>query len=326
LLKKNLSISGGSGFLAKNLSNYLDREKYNVTLITRSNRTKELIEARQKDVLVKVLDWNDIDQISETLKNTQILIHAGATLPTRSDANDYNIIRSSLKIAKNICKSNLKLEQFIFISTLRTCIEIGKEQFNDDSVYNFYKYDTAYGRSKYLTEKYFIKYKDHLPLIICSPAHIVGPENELIAKSNNFMINYLKKKIVFYTSTKYAIIDILDVCKAIDLIISKSEIGKKYLLCSHNPTLKDIIRISGNITSKKIKIFIPMFILNFLSWIFDILNKKLRFKNIPLNRSSYNFAKLNTDFIGKNINELGMKYQNLDAIIIKIKNYLENCK
>jgi nucleoside-diphosphate-sugar epimerase len=323
LLKKIISISGGSGFLAKNLSNYLDRKKYNVTLITRSNKTKEILETEHKDTLVKVVDWNNVSQIKEALKDTQIFIHAGATLPTRSDANDYKILRSSLKVAKNICRANLHLEKFIFISTLRTCIEIGKDQFKDNSKYNFYKYDTAYGRSKYLTEKYFIRHKDRLPLIICSPAHIIGPESELIAKSNTFIINYLKKNIVFYTNTKYAVIDILDTCKAIDLIISKSDTGKKYLLCSHNPTLKDIIKICEDLKSKKIKIFIPMFIINFFSLFFDILNKKFGLKKIPINRSSYYFAKLKTDFIGQNIVDLGLTYQNLNSIIFNIKNNLE---
>lgn len=323
MLKKNISISGGSGFLAKNLSKYLDRKKYNVTLITRSNKTKEILETEHKNTLVKIVDWNDVSQIKEALKDTQIFVHAGATLPTRSDANDYKIIRSSLKVAKNIYRANLNLEKFIFISTLRTCIEIGKDQFEDNSEYNFYKYDTAYGRSKYLIEKYFIRHKNRLPLIICSPAHIIGPENELIAKSNTFIINYLKNNIVFYTKTKYAVIDILDACKAIDLIISRSDIGQKYLLCSHNPTLKEIIEICENLSNKKIKIFIPMFIINLISLFFDFLNKKFGLKKIPVNRSSYHFAKLKTDFVGKNIIDLGIKYQNLSSVISNIKDGLK---
>ena len=318
MIKKNIAISGASGFLGKNLSNYLDKNKYNITLLTRSEKSKK--EITKENILVKIINWDNIDQIKEVLKNVDIFIHAGAKLPSRGDANDYKIIRSSIKIAKNICKANLKLEKFIFISTLRTCIEIGKKNFEDNSNYNFYKYDTAYGRSKYLTEKYFLKYKKKLPLIICSPAHIIGPEEVKIAKSNEFIINYLQKKIAIYTNAKYAIIDINDVCKAIDLIISKSEINKKYLLCSHNPTFKEIIEICEKLQkNKKIKFYIPIFLLNFISWAFEILNNKFGIKKIPMNRSSYNFAKLEGNFIGNNILNLGMKYQDLTDVIAKIK-------
>ena len=44
-------------------------------------------------------------------------------LPTRASANDKKIIDSSLNIVQNIYKSKIKLEKFIFISTLRTCID-----------------------------------------------------------------------------------------------------------------------------------------------------------------------------------------------------------
>ena len=62
-----------------------------------------------------------------------------------------------------------------------------------------------------------------------------------------------------------------------------------------------------------------MFIINLISLIFDILNKKFGLKKIPINRSSYYFAKLKTDFVGQNIIDLGIKYQNLSSTITNIK-------
>ena len=66
-----------------------------------------------------------------------------------------------------------------------------------------------------------------------------------------------------------------------------------------------------------------MIFINFLSYIFDFLNKKAGLKYVPINRSSYNFAKLNANFIGSNIKKLDMKYDSIDNIISKIKNNLE---
>ena len=47
----------------------------------------------------------------------------------------------------------------------------------------------------------------------------------------------------------------------------------------------------------------------------------LKIKNMPLNRSSYHFAKLNGKFEGKKIEGLGLKYTELDVTINKLFTY-----
>jgi len=241
-------------------------------------------------------------------------------VPTRSDANNFQIIKSSLRICKRICNLKLNLEKFIYISTLRTCIDINTNIFDDDSSYNFYNFDTSYGKSKYLSEKYLLKYKskNNLPLIICAPGHIVGPENENISKSNEFIFNIFRKKINLYIKTRYAIVDILDVCKSLDLIINKGIVSQKYLICSHNPTLYELIEKCEALQAKKIKIYLPLIFINIASIFFEFLNKILKIKNMPLNRSSYHFAKLNGKFEGNKIKGLGLQYTELDITIKKL--------
>lgn len=322
--KKKIAITGGSGFLAKYL--FLNLKKnYDIILITRNQASKTLLEKNYPQATTKIINWDSLKQIKECLAEADILIHSAAMLPTRASANNNKIIKSSLLIARKICKANLTLEKFIFISTLRTCINTEKLVFEDDTKYNFKNYDTSYGLSKYITEKYFLKFANKLPLIICSPTHIIGPEKTNFSKSNDILINFLSKKIVFYTDTKYAIIDVNDVCHAIEKIIEKSDINNKYLLSANNPSLKELINYAEKITNqKKIKIYIPLFFLNIISLFFDIVNKVFKLKTIPVNRSSYFFAKLNKDFYGKKITNYKLKFKNSYQILEGLNKFIKN--
>ncbi len=318
-MKKKIVITGGSGFLAKNLLDHLNCNEFEILLLSRNKEKLDHLKNKY-NIQIDSIDWTDSSDIEKKLKNINYVIHTAAMVPTRSDANNFEIIKSSLRICKKICNLSLNLEKFIYISTLRTCIDINASIFTDDTKYNFYKFDTAYGRSKYLSEKYLLKYKskNNLPLIICSPGHIMGPEKEDVSKSNEFLFNIFKKKINLYIKTRYAIVDILDVCEALNLIIRKGMVSEKYLICNNNPTLYELISKCENIQGKKIKIYLPLILINFASIFFEFLNRKLKYKKIPINRSSYYFAKLNGKFEGKKIRTLGLKYTELDVTIKKI--------
>ena len=321
-MKKKILITGGTGFLAKNLVKHLDHNKFNITLLTRNIEKLKYLK-NEFNVDLEEINWNDIKDVQKKLFGYDCIVHTASIVPTRSDANNFKIIKSSINICKKICNVDLNLKKFIFISTLRTCINTSETEFIDDTKYDFFKYDTAYGKSKYLSEKYLIKHKNkhNLPLIICSPAHILGPESEKISKGNEFIFNIFKKKINFYINTKYAIVDIFDVCEAIKLIIEKSDINEKYLICDNNPTILEIISFSEKLQGSKIKIFLPMFLINFVSLFFEFVNKFFKLNNLPINRSSYHFANLNGKFKGDKIKKIGLKYTNFDQTINKLYKY-----
>ena len=311
---KRIGISGSSGFLGSWLTKRL-RKEFDLVLLTRNDKNFKNLKNNFPNISIKIIDWNNTDNIKENLKDIEILIHAGAMLPTRASANDKEIVNSSLRIVKNINKSKIKLKKLIFISTLRTCISTNEEYFSDDSKYDFFKYDTQYGRSKFLTEE-FLKNNYNFPLVICSPAHIIGPERAEIAKSNDVIFKMFNKKILFITKAKYSIVHISDVCECIYKIIHLDVGGGKYLIANQNPTLEEIAKIVEEVDGiKKIKFIIPLFMINIFSVFFEILNKTFNLKYIPLNRSTYHFIKLFKDFKGIKIKKLNISFKNTREMI-----------
>ena len=87
----------------------------------------------------------------------------------------------------------------------------------------------------------------------------------------------------------------------------------------------ELIKICEEIQNqKKIKIYLPLIIINFISLLFEFLGKYFKIKNIPLNRSSYHFAKLNCKFEGNKIEEKGFNYTALNSTINKLYNFYKN--
>ena len=124
-MKKKIIITGGSGFLTKNLVKHLDLNKFDVVLLTRDDvKLKDL--KINYNIDIKKINWESTSDIKEKFTGANYIIHTAAMVPSRSDANNSTIIKSSLKICKKICSLNLDVEKFIYISTLRTCINTKK--------------------------------------------------------------------------------------------------------------------------------------------------------------------------------------------------------
>ena len=312
-----MAISGPSGFLGSYLIARIEKE-FDIILLTRTQESYANLRNKYPNTKIQIIDWNNIDSIKKNFQNINIFVHAGAKLPTRATANDKVIVDSSIRIVKNLCKANISLEKFLFISTLRTCINTSSNFFSDYSEYNFFSQDTEYGRSKFLTEKFLMENKN-FPLIICAPAHIIGPETPDIAKSNDVLFKMLNKQLIFFTKAKYSIVHISDVCDVICKIIHLGKDGEKYLVAKENPTLDELINIAEKLDKiKKIKIKIPLFFLNFISFLFENLNKIFRLNNLPINRSTYHFIKLNKNFKGCNLEKFNLNFKTSEYMMKEI--------
>ena len=115
-MKEKVLITGGSGFLARNLIEELDNNKFEIILLTRSDYKKALIEKSNKKLKVFLINWDDQNDVNAKLKDANYIIHTAAKVPTRSESNNFNIIKSSLKIAKTIVKANLNLKNlFLYL-------------------------------------------------------------------------------------------------------------------------------------------------------------------------------------------------------------------
>ena len=103
-------------FFSKKSHEELDNNKFEIILLTRSDYKKALIEKSNKKLKVFLINWDDQNDVNAKLKDANYIIHTAAKVPTHRSSNNFNIIKSSLKIAKTIDKANLNLKNlFLYL-------------------------------------------------------------------------------------------------------------------------------------------------------------------------------------------------------------------
>ena len=148
----NILITGGKGFLAGRLYEYLRNRNHKINLVS-----------RKKSKIIKKIDWKSQNKLNNICKNIDIIINcAGLDSHGCKNFSHASKINSSypLRLFKAANNNNVKL--FIFISTFHV-YKFEKKIINEKS-----KLDSTsiYTKSKILGEKKLLNFKNPKTKII----------------------------------------------------------------------------------------------------------------------------------------------------------------
>ena len=284
IMKKNILISGSSGFLGQNLCNYL-KKKYNLYLII----NKKIPDIQGKNITaIKFKNYNNLLYKLKKIK-IDYVIHA-ATFYSKEDneKNIRKIINANILLGTYLLEfsKNFKIDKFINITT-------NWENYNGilENPKNFYAASKLafskicdYYLKKNKNTKFFSLYlsdtfgsNDKRIKLIPSIKKIINTRKQIKLASNNIYLN---------------ILNIEDVVEAINIVLGKKITPNKYSV----------------INSKKIKL---VDIINKLHSTGNFLNIKSSKMNVKIDEKLYKFKK---------IMNWKIKKSNLKSVI----NYLTN--
>ncbi|MEJ5961283.1 NAD-dependent epimerase/dehydratase family protein [Pedobacter immunditicola] len=201
----NISLTGGNGFVGKNLISYLKERALHTNLISREQLG---------------------DANIELYKDCDVLVHlAGKAHDLKKSANSEEYFKVNFELTKNIYDSFLrsKAKKFIFISSVKASADSVEGILYEDNNPNP---QTDYGKSKLLAEEY-IK-RQELPVgksyYILRPCMIHGPGN----KGNlNLLYTFVKKGIPYPLAAfqnKRSFLSIENLCFVIKELIVRDDI------------------------------------------------------------------------------------------------------
>jgi short-subunit dehydrogenase len=238
-MKKCFLITGGTGFIGKNLCEFLIKKKHRVYVIT-----------KKEDQYLKNIGVNFINSNYEDIKKTNFLpdnfdvvIHCSAN-PVFGDGKNYYV--DNFTKTKNFFNFfvNSKV-RFIFISSIGAvdrsrqdnCAKILDENSERNPT-------TDYGKTKLLAEELLNNSK--LQTILIRPSLVIGEQMRPNSHFAVFAKKILKKKLFsfFDWSGKISIIDVRDLVNAI-YFLSIKKLNKKNVLffCSGQTiSIKNFIR------------------------------------------------------------------------------------
>ena len=210
-MTKSILLMGSTGFIGKNIYDNLKKNK--LFKIYRYSTSENIF----------------IDKV-ET-QNFDVLIFASGIHKSSNYENNC-ILFQSRKNIKILSRFIDQVERVIFISSFKTSFNTNKKFVDSNNKYNFYRYDSLYGKSKILAEK-ICKYLCHLKnkrIVILSPSHVIGPE-KILKSINNFEIKKIKRKnIIFYPDCFISLVDVRNISYFVEEVISSNIFDNKKVI------------------------------------------------------------------------------------------------
>ncbi len=260
---RKILVTGGSGFIGSNFVRYW-LNKYNEDLVVNLDNltyaghiesTKDF-ESNSNYEFVKG-DICDFQAVNLAMKDVDVVVHFAAETHVDRSINDPSIfvqtnVLGTQVLLESALKNNVKRFHHISTDEVFGALELSGGKFDEATCYNPH---SPYSASKAGSDHLVRAYKDtyNLPITITNCANNFGPYHDPEKLFPRLITNLIDKKpIQIYGDGKYVRdwLYVEDHCAAIDLVLSKGEVGETYLVGS---TIKEIDNLE--IAKKLLKIF-----------------------------------------------------------------------
>jgi dTDP-glucose 4,6-dehydratase len=240
----NLLVTGGCGFIGSNFINYYKEKNPYVKIInfdkldycsdkTGVNHDKLIIgNLKNKDLVLHILNDHDIDTVIHFAAQTHVDNSFGNSLEFTSD----NILGTHTLL--ECCKVYNKIKRFIHISTDEVYgeVDIDHKGCSEKSLLNpTNPYAATKAGAEFIARSYY--YSFNMPIIITRGNNVYGPRQypeKLIPKFINQLLNNEKCTIHGKGETRRNFIFVVDVVKAIEVILQKGIINNIYNIGTNN--------------------------------------------------------------------------------------------
>ncbi len=216
LMNKKVLITGGSGFLGINLARYLHKRGYKIRILDIApfnyDDMKNKVEFIQGDIRNKRI-------VNKAVKGCDYVVHTAAALPLYKPKDIYS---TDVLGTRNLLDASLKnkVKRFVHISSTAVYgIPDHHPLVESDKLDGV----GPYGEAKVLAEKECEKYrKKGLTVSILRPKSFVGPERlGVMAIYYDWVMRGKSIPIVGDGNNKYQLLDVEDLCQAIELCLTK---------------------------------------------------------------------------------------------------------
>lgn len=168
--RKLILVTGASGFIGKNLSEYLLKKDYKVRIIVHTNRVSQYLLANNKLEIVRA-DISNLKSLVNVTRGVHAVVNLAARKSDESDSFKVNVTGT-----KNLLKASElnSVKKFVQISSM--AVKLPKKG--------------TYGRTKELAERIVMASK--IPFVILRVSLVYGNELDgifgMVAKFSNFPV------------------------------------------------------------------------------------------------------------------------------------------
>jgi UDP-glucose 4-epimerase len=231
-MKKNLLITGASGFIGSYLVETALSKGYNTIAAVRPSSNKQYLKDPELHFLE--LDFKSDQTLDHAIREfvqrfgriDYIIHNAGVTRANKNEEYDQVNFDNTKRLVHALQRNNQVPEKFVLISSLaaygpaKNSVQI-KSTVQKDPL-------TAYGRSKFKAEEFLYSLKE-FPFVIINPTAVYGPKD----KDVFFLINSIQKGFEVYignTKQLLSFVHASDLAAAIFIAMESDAVGKNFLV------------------------------------------------------------------------------------------------
>lgn len=259
---KKILVTGASGFIGKNLIQFLHNNNYYLKILYRNENFKKKIEPYGETFKGDLEDFNSLKGL---LKDVEVIIHGAGSIK----GNNYNdFYKGNVKTTENLInlikEEGENLKKFIYLSSLSAFGPANSEKLptEEDKPCPV----SHYGKSKLEAEK-IISEKLDIPFIILRLSGVYGPEDKEIFT----FFKYAQKGTLYFPlkkNQKIQLIYIKDVCKAVEKVLKREAEGIFFIAHPEILNTLEICFFFKEIIGKPVNILtIPEPVVKFFSYL-----------------------------------------------------------
>ncbi len=257
-----IAITGGSGFIGRDLINALLEKKHSVKVLTRNKETKNKINEAVDLYIGDLLDDNFV--FDEFLEGVDILYHCAGILQEGDYLYETNVLGT-----KRLLEAAFgKIQHWVQLSSIGV---YGKHKNGVVTVENAINPTNLYEKTKAEADKLVIEKSKEgkFTYSILRPSNVYG--NYMKNQSLFKMIEMINRRFFFYIGNKRAIANYIHVNNVVESLIlcgERKEAENEIFNISDHAKLETIVNVISKKLNKKTSILVfPKFILKIIATI-----------------------------------------------------------
>ena len=261
----NILITGSSGFVGKNISEYLNVGSFKLYSLDRLYNNSTLFN--------KSFTWENFYELESY--SFDVIIHlAGIAHDIKNSTKPEAYYEINYGLTKRIFDFFLKSNshKFIFFSSIKAVLDKTEIKLNEDVIPNP---QTPYGLSKLKAENYIIdKISNNKISFILRPCMIHGPGNKGNLNLLTNFIKFFKFWPLYNFDNKRSFCSIDNLCFLLERLITNKHLHTSIFNISDDEAIStnDLVQIIANSLSIKLGVFkIPKIIIQLIASIGDFL-------------------------------------------------------
>ncbi|WP_310557192.1 NAD-dependent epimerase/dehydratase family protein [Flavobacterium sp.] len=273
-------VTGATGLVGSHLVLHLVMQGQSVKALYRSeeskNRVKQVFEQYLKQELLDTVFWVqadilDIPSLEIAFQNIEYVYHCAA-LVSFDPKDEEKLRKINIEGTANIanCCLDFKIKKLCYVSSIAALGDLLPHEtiITEETEWNPEKSHSDYAISKYGAEmEVWRAQQEGLQVVIVNPGVILGPL--FWEDGSGEIYQKVKKGLSFYTKGSTGFVAVLDVVKAMDMLMNTKVSGEKFILVSENKTYQELIfAISEVLAVKRPKYYANNYLTG-LAWKID---------------------------------------------------------